>query len=291
VARLVARLDGMPLAIELVAARVEALGVAQLLDRLDDRFGLLVAGDRLAADRQRSLAATVEWSYRLLDEDERRVFRSISVFPAGFTLEAAEAVAGAGAGPTVLRLVDCSLLSPPRVGPDGRSRYVMLETLRAYGAVLLAQAGEQPELAAALAGYALGVAEEAAAGLEMSAGELAAACRLDAEAATMRQVLVWAMVHDAATGLRLTVALAPWWLLRGRLAARSPLLREAAGRAPRAATGGAPRKSGSARPRWSRPIRPGRWATSPRSGTPSPAGRRPGYWRTACAAGPGHWRT
>jgi len=232
VARLVARLDGMPLAIELVAARVEALGVAQLLDRLDDRFGLLVAGDRLAADRQRSLAATVEWSYRLLDEDERRVFRAVPVFPAGFTLEAAEAVAGAGAGPTVLRLVDCSLLSPPRVGPDGRSRYVMLETLRAYGAVLLAQAGEQPELAAALAGYALGVAEEAAAGLEMSAGELAAACRLDAEAATMRQVLVWAMVHDAATGLRLTVALAPWWLLRGRLAARSPLLRETAGRAP-----------------------------------------------------------
>ena len=149
VARLVARLDGMPLAIELAAARVEALGAAQLLDRLDDRFGLLVAGDRLAADRQRSLAATVEWSYRLLDEDERRVFRAVSVFPAGFTREAAEAVAGAGAGPTVLRLVDCSLLSPPRVGSDGRSRYRMLETLRAYGAVLLAQAGEQPKMAAA----------------------------------------------------------------------------------------------------------------------------------------------
>jgi len=164
-------------------ARVEALGVAQLLDRLDDRFGLLVAGDRLAAGRQRSLAATVEWSYRLLDEDERRVFRAVSVFPAGFTLEAAEAVAGAGAGPTVLRLVDCSLLSPPRVGPDGRSRYVMLERLRAYGAALLAQAGEQPELAAAQAGFALGVA-----GL------------LDAEAATIRQVLAWAMINDAATG-------------------------------------------------------------------------------------------
>ena len=68
VARLVARLDGMPLAIELAAARVEALGVAELLDRIDDRFALLTAGDRLAADRQRSLAATVEWSYQLLDE-------------------------------------------------------------------------------------------------------------------------------------------------------------------------------------------------------------------------------
>ena len=99
VARLVTRLDGMPLAIELAAARVEALGVVQMLDRLDDRFGLLTAGDRLAAGRQRSLTATVEWSYQLLDDHERRVFRQLSVFPGPFTLEAAEAVAGPGAGP------------------------------------------------------------------------------------------------------------------------------------------------------------------------------------------------
>ena len=231
VARLVARLDGMPLAIELAAARVEALGVGQLLDRLDDRFALLVAGDRLAAGRQRSLAAAAEWSYRLLDEHERRVFRQVSVFPGPFTLEAAEAVAGAAAGPAVLRLVDCSLLAPPRVGPDGRSRYVMLETLRAYGAGLLAQAGEQDGAAAALAGYALGVAEEAAAGLQTGTGEAAAARRLDAEDDTMRQVLAWAVDHDAAIALRLAVALAPWWALRGRLPGGYPLLREAAGRA------------------------------------------------------------
>ena len=81
VARLVARLDGMPLAIELAAARVEALGVGQLLDRLGDRFALLEGGDRLAPSRQRSLAATVEWSYQLLDEQERRAFRAVSVFP------------------------------------------------------------------------------------------------------------------------------------------------------------------------------------------------------------------
>jgi hypothetical protein len=78
----------------LAAARVEALGVAQLLDRIDDRFTLLETGDRLAPARQRSLAATVEWSYRLLDERERRVFRAVSVFPGPFTLEGAEAVAG-----------------------------------------------------------------------------------------------------------------------------------------------------------------------------------------------------
>ena len=227
-ARLVRRLDGMPLAIELAAARVEALGVRQLLDRIDDRFVLLDGGDRLASSRQRSLAAMVEWSYRLLAEDERRVFRAVSVFPAGFTLEAAEAVAGAAAGPAVLRLVDCSLLSPPQAGPDGRSRYVMLETLRAYGAGQLAEAGEQEQAEPALARYALGVAEQAAAGLQAGTGESAAASWLDAEDATMRQVLAWAMVHDAAMALRLAVALAPWWQLRGRLAGQYPLLRQAA---------------------------------------------------------------
>jgi non-specific serine/threonine protein kinase len=231
VARLVARLDGMPLAIELAAARVEALGVAGLLDRINDRFALLTEGDRVAADRQRSLAATVEWSYRLLDEHERRVFRAVSVFAGPFTLDGAEAVAGAGAGPMVVRLVDCSLLSPPQAGPDGRLRYGMLETLRAYGAGLLAKAGEQDRAAAALAGYALQMAEEAAAGLQTGTGELAAARRLDAEDVTMRQVLAWAMAYDLVIALRLAVALAPWWLLRGRLAGEYPVLRELAGRA------------------------------------------------------------
>jgi predicted ATPase/DNA-binding CsgD family transcriptional regulator len=227
VARLVARLDGMPLAIELAAARVEALGVAQLLGRLDDRFALLTAGDRLAAGRQRSLAATVQWSYQLLGEHERRVFRQLSVFPGPFTLEGAEAVAGAGAGPAVLHLVDCSLLGPPRTGPDGRSRYGMLETLRAYGAGLLAGAGEQEAAAAALAGYALRVAQEAAAGLQTSTAEVDAGRWLDAEDATMRQVLAWAMDHDPAIALPLAVALAPWWHARCRVVGYS-LLREAA---------------------------------------------------------------
>ena len=231
VARLVARLDGMPLAIELAAARVEALGVAQLLDRIEDRFALLTGGDRLAAGRQRSLAATVEWSYQLLEEHERRVFRAVSVFPAGFTLEGAEAVAGPGAGAVVLRLVDCSLLVPPRAGPDGRSRYVMLETLRAYGAGLLAGAGEQDGAAAALAGYALRVARQAAAGSQSGDGELAAARWLDAEDATMRQALAWAGAHDPALALRLANALGWWWVLRGRLAGEYPLVCQAAGRA------------------------------------------------------------
>jgi non-specific serine/threonine protein kinase len=231
VARLVARLDGMPLAIELAAARVEALGVAQLLDRIDDRFDLLAAGDRTAAGRQRSLAAAVAWSYQLLEEAERRVFRAISVFPGPFTLDGAEAVAGAGAGPAVLHLVDCSLLAPPQLSPDGRSRYVLLETLRAYGSRLLAEAGEQEQVAAALAGYALAVAEQAAMALQTSTGERAAVRWLDAEDATTRLALAWALDHDHDIALGLAVALAPWWLLRGRLAGDYPRLREAAGHA------------------------------------------------------------
>jgi predicted ATPase/DNA-binding CsgD family transcriptional regulator len=230
VARLVARLDGMPLAIELAAARVEALGVGQLADRLDDRFGLLTGGDRLAAFRHRSLAATVEWSYRLLGEDERRVFRALSVFPGPFTLEAAEAVAGEGSGPVVLRLVECSLVVPPREGPDGRWRYAMLQTLRGYGAALLAGSGEQDAADAALTRWAVQVAGQAGEGLRTIEGEAAAAWWLDSEDATMAQVLAWAVEHDADLLLQLVTGLGWWWFLRARLAGQYPLLREAAGR-------------------------------------------------------------
>ena len=231
VRRLVTRLDGMPLAIELAAARVEALGMAGLLDRIDDRFALLAGVDRLAAGRHQSLEAAVAWSYQLLDYREQRVFRRLSVFPGPFTLEGAEAVAGDGAAAVVVRLVDCSLLSPPRAGPDGRARYLMLETLRAYGARLLAGAGEHERAAAALAGHALQVAEDAAAGQQSMTGEVAAARRLDAEDATVRQVLVWTVEHDPAVALRLAGALGWWWFLRGRLASNYPLLRQAADRA------------------------------------------------------------
>ena len=227
--RLVTRLDGMPLAIELAAAQVEALGVAQLLDRLDDRFALLAGADRLAASRQRSLAATVEWSYQLLDEQERRVFRAVSVFPAGFTLEAAEAVAGPGAGPAVLRLVDCSLLTPPRAGPDGRARYCDAGDAARLRGRAAGRGREQDQAAAALAGWALEVAEQAAAGLWSRAGEQDAARWLDAEDATMRQALAWAMGRDPDVALRLAAALGWWWLLRARLPGVYPLLAELAG--------------------------------------------------------------
>jgi predicted ATPase/class 3 adenylate cyclase/DNA-binding CsgD family transcriptional regulator len=229
VERLVSRLDGLPLAIELAAARVEALGVGPLLERLDDQFSLLAGTDRLAPARHRSLAAAVEWSHQLLSEEQRRVFRRVSVFPGPFTLEAAELVAGAGAAPAVLHLVNCSLIVPPRPGPDGRARYLMFETLRAYGAGRLAEAGEEPDAAAALTRHALQVAGQAAAGLDTRDGELAAAQWLDAEDASVHQALGWALEHDPEAALRLAIALAPWWLLRGRWATGYQLLAAAAG--------------------------------------------------------------
>jgi DNA-binding CsgD family transcriptional regulator/tetratricopeptide (TPR) repeat protein len=134
-------------------------------------------------------------------------------------------VAGPGAEDSVLRLVDCSLLVPPRAGVDGRARYLMLQTLRGFASERLA--ADEQELAAArtgLARYALGVAEQAAAGLNSSAAELAAARWLDAEDATVHQALAWAVAHDPAVAVRLAVALTPWWSLRGRYTAGRELL-------------------------------------------------------------------
>ena len=230
VERLVRRLDGIPLAIELAAARAEALGLTQLVDRLDGRFRLLVSSNRTAAARQRSLEAAVDWSYQLLGSSEQKVFRYLTVFPGSFTLDAAEAVAGADAGPTVLRLVDCSLLVPPRTGPDGRSRYLMLETLRVYGAERLRQAGEEDRATSALAAHALHVAEGAVTQMESHEQEQSAALWLDAEDAAVHQGLAWALDHDPSMALRLALALAPWWHVRGRWVEGYALLQRAGAR-------------------------------------------------------------
>ena len=232
---------------------------------------LLAGGDRLAPGRHRSLAAAVEWSYRLLGEQERRVFRAVSVFPGPFTLEAAEAVAGPGAGPAVLRLVDCSLLVPPRTGPgwpvpvrDAGDA----ARLRGRAAGRGRGAGRRPP--PRWPGRRWGWPSRPRRGCRPVEGEVAAARWLDAEDATMRQVLAWAMEHDpagrAAAGGRAGAGggcCGAGWPASTRCCARPP------GAPSRAATGGAPRSSGSARRRGSRLIWPGRWAISPRSATPS----------------------
>jgi DNA-binding CsgD family transcriptional regulator len=172
----------------------------------------------------------VDWSYQLLSEEEQRVFRWLAIFPAPFTLDAAAAVAGTAAEPVVLHLVDCSLLSPPRPGPDGRARYSMLETIRAFGAVRLAETGEHTRASMALAGYALQVAERAAAGMR-TREELAAVRWLNAEDTMLNQALAWALENDPDTALRMAVALAEWWFMRGRREAGRAVLVAVAERA------------------------------------------------------------
>ena len=226
VARIVARLDGMPLAIELAAARVEALGLDQLAARVAGGRWPQASGDRAAAPRHQSLTAALDWSYQLLSEAEQRVFRRLAIFPGPFTLDAAVAVAGSRAEPeveaelepAVLRLVDCSLLTPPVTGADGRARYLMLETVRSFGRERLAGGGDAEHEATArgLAWYALAVAEQAAGAGRSSTTELAAGRWVDAEDALLSQALAWSLEHDQGIALRLAIALANWRILRGR---------------------------------------------------------------------------
>jgi predicted ATPase/DNA-binding SARP family transcriptional activator len=170
VAELCRRLDGLPLALELAAARVSALPVAAIADALQDRFRLLTTGDRSAPLRQQSLRAAIDWSYELLDESERLLFRACSVFPAGVSIEAAAWVGGRGglSAAEVLgvltALVDKSMLVAG-VGPAGEPRYSMLETLQSYGNGLLAELGEERAAGQALSEYAARLAEAGDVGL------------------------------------------------------------------------------------------------------------------------------
>ena len=140
VRRICARLDGLPLAIELAAARVAVLGAGEIEERLAGRFELLAGGRRDSPPRHRALGALVDWSYRLLDEDESGLFRALSVMAGEFDLEAAEALGGDGSLGVLGRLVDKSMVTVTP-GPGG-TRYRLLETLRDYGLEKLAASGE-----------------------------------------------------------------------------------------------------------------------------------------------------
>jgi predicted ATPase/DNA-binding SARP family transcriptional activator len=153
------RLDGLPLALELAAARLRSLPLADLAARLDDRFRLLTGGSRTALARHRTLRAVVDWSWELLCEDERRLARRLAVFPAGATVESASAVLGADAFDGLVALVDRSLL---QLVPDTAPvRYRMLETIREYGLERLEEAGELDSARAAHARYFTELAETA----------------------------------------------------------------------------------------------------------------------------------
>ncbi|GAA2078290.1 BTAD domain-containing putative transcriptional regulator [Actinomadura alba] len=215
VAAICRRLDGIPLALELAAARVRALGVHELAARLDDRFDVLVAGRRGAPARQRTLRGMIDWSWELLSEPERVALRRLSVHPDGCTLAAAEDVAALDGIDVLARLVDRSLVVMTD-NPDG-PRYHLLESVREYCLQRLREAGEHDEIAGRHLRYYTELAERAAPHL-YGRDQRPWLERLDREWASLRAALDTAVRLADGAAVRLVNALTWYWLLRGRMA-------------------------------------------------------------------------
>jgi predicted ATPase/DNA-binding SARP family transcriptional activator len=232
IGQLCRRLDGLPLAIELAAAKLRVMAVNQVLTGLDDVFKLLVGGPEGAPVRHQTLRAALDWSYDMLRPAERAALRRLSVFAGSFSLAAAQQVATLGrAGAAaergggknssdpadvldlLARLVDRSLLAVEHT-PE-QARYRMLATVRQYGAQRLAEAGEYPAASQAMFDWHVDLAERTEAGLS-GPGQARAAERLQAEVHNLRAVLQAARDRKDITGtLRLAAALAQFWYLRG----------------------------------------------------------------------------
>jgi non-specific serine/threonine protein kinase len=200
VAQVCAQLDGIPLAIELAAARVASLPVEAIAARLDDRFRLLTGGPRTALPRQRTLRATLDWSWDLLDAQEQILLRRLSVFVGGCTLGAAEAV-GSGDGVAEAEVLDrlAALVGKSLVhaAADGEPRYRLLETVRQYGTERLAEAGELEEMRQRHAAYYLTLGLEAMPHL-YRAEQIAWMDRLDLELDNLRGALAWCVERGQA---------------------------------------------------------------------------------------------
>jgi predicted ATPase len=225
VAAICRRLDGIPLAIELAAARVRVLAPEQLASRLDQRFRLLTGGSRAALPRQQTLQALVDWSYQLLTPPERRLFDRLSVFAGGCTLEAAEAVGSADdlAAEDVLdllaRLVDKSLVVAEEQ-EDGTERYRLLETLRQYGRERLLAGDAVEAVHQRHADHYRALAAERAPQFDATAAAWASALAwCDQEHDNLLAALRWLIEQrQAEESAGLSAALRPYWFMRGLLA-------------------------------------------------------------------------
>jgi predicted ATPase/DNA-binding transcriptional regulator YiaG len=225
IAAIVQRLEGLPLAIELAAARLRALPLAALLARLDQRLPLLTGGSSAVAARQQTLRATLQWSYDLLSTAEQAYCRRLAVFAGGCTLDAAAAVCDP-AGELGLSTLDgleallAHSLLRQREGPDGEPRYDMLGLIREFGLEQLEAAGEAEEVAARHAAYFAQRAEAIwqASVVRRSSAGLAAA---EAEQENLRAMLGWYLQHgDADVGLRAAAHLVPWFTFRSPVEGR-----------------------------------------------------------------------
>ncbi|HLX31172.1 MAG TPA: adenylate/guanylate cyclase domain-containing protein [Gaiellaceae bacterium] len=208
IAELCRRLDDLPLALELAAARTSVLSPAQILERLSQRLDLLKGG-RDAETRQQTLRATIEWSHDLLSGMEQALFRRLAVFRGGSTLEAAEEVAGADVD-VLQSLVDKSLLR------HGDERFWMLETIREFARERLAASREEPEFRRRHALFFIGFAEAAAVKLDRGRGPAVEFTRFGLEHDNLRAALEWARdCGEDETLLRLAAALKSYWTMRG----------------------------------------------------------------------------
>ncbi|QRP44831.1 BTAD domain-containing putative transcriptional regulator [Amycolatopsis sp. FDAARGOS 1241] len=227
VTRICRALDGMPLAVELAAARLRSLTVPQLAARLDDRFRLLTGGSRTALPRHRTLRAVVDWSWELLSDAERTLLRRLAFFSGGATAEAAAAVSGVEDAPDLLMaLVDKSLLV---VSDSVEPRYGMLETIKAYAFERLDDAGEREQVRRAHAEWFAQFAETADPHLRR-AEQLEWLVRLAADHGNLTAAVRGSIAAgDAATALRLVVAAGWYWLLGGHKAEGQELIVAALG--------------------------------------------------------------
>ena len=211
VRELIRRLDGLPLAIELAAARVKLLGPEQLLERVAQRLDLLKGGRDVDA-RHATLRATIGWSYDLLDDDEQRLFARLAIFRGGCTLDAAEAVCNAALD-TLASLLDKSL-ARRRPDADGQDRFWMLETIREFGRERLEASGEEDALRRLQSDWLLELADRAG-----TRGTVGIAGKWDVdlvapEIDNVRAVLEWAAERDPERGLALAASLEGYWLVR-----------------------------------------------------------------------------
>jgi predicted ATPase/class 3 adenylate cyclase len=217
IAQICRRLDGIPLAIELAAARVKVMSVEQLASRLGDVFNLLTSGSRTALPRQQTLRALIEWSYDLLSDSEKMLFRRLAAFSDGWSLEAAEAVCGVEGGAAVLddlaRLVDKSLVNKEEL--NGEARFHMLETIRQYAEFKMFASEEVDEVKNRHRNWFLQLAENAEPKLRTSE-QLLWLNRLEMEHDNLRAAMKWSIEEKyVEQALRIPSALAYFWEIHG----------------------------------------------------------------------------